>query len=509
MLKKTWILFLGLVVYIGSACVTPTHASSALNQSILLVHIQAASPTSAKDEMVAIYNNTASPVDISNWCLKNKSNIEFVCFTPHKSSIAYYLAPYTYVVVASESFFDTSPVYPEDISFIYTVTNQSSGSIVNSNDTISIIDENKEVIDTYSWSTQIPTGKIASRNKSLTVQNTYETSNLLVNWFFETISELPLSSIEVVEIPEVIIPTNPENPDDATNPPGPPAQLEHQLRIVELLPNPIGSDVGTEYIEIYNPNDKIINLDAYRLRVGPQLEKTYKFPAGSTIEPYEYKVFTNQDIKYTLVNSSSAVQLERSGILVDDVVAYSAPPEGFAYAESSGSWYYTGTPTPGLANVITDILVDSNKDDDIGELASESTLKPCAINQYRHPDTNRCRNLATSATTPVPCASNQYRSPETNRCRNLTTSTGPSPCKEGQERNPETNRCRNIASMTETNHGIKDISTEDSATGASWYWWLGIGGVVMLILGYAVWEWREDLYKLTRAIKAKITRNNK
>ena len=63
--------------------------------------------------------------------------------------------------------------------------------------------------------------------------------------------------------------------------------------------------------------------------------------------------------------------------------------------------------------------------------------------------------------------------------------------------------------MTKTNHGIKDISIEESATGASWYWWLAIGGVVILILAYAVWEWREDLHKLVRVTKAKITRNKK
>lgn len=508
MLKKTWILFLGLVVCIGSACVTPTHASSAPSQQVVLVHVKAASSANAKDEMVAIYNNTASPVDISNWCLKNKSNVEFICFIPYKSSIAYHLAPYTYVIIASESFFDTSSVYPEDISFVYTVTNQSSGSIVNSGDTISIVDKNKVLVDSYSWSTQIPAGKVASRNKSLTVQNTYETSNLLVNWFFEILPELPLSSIEVVDMPEPPIPTDPQNPDDTTNPPGTPPQLEHQLRIVELLANPIGSDAGTEYIEIYNPNDVAISLEAYRLRVGPQLEKTYKFPVGAIIQPHEYKVFTNQDIKYTLVNSVSAVQLERDGVLVDDIVAYAAPPEGFAYAESYGSWYYTGTPTPGLANIITDALVVSDKDD-LNELALVSTLKPCAANQYRHPDTNRCRNIVTATTTPAPCASNQYRSPETNRCRNIATVTGPSPCKEGQERNPDTNRCRNIVTMTKTNHGIKDISIEESATGASWYWWLAIGGVVILILAYAVWEWREDLHKLVRITKAKITRNKK
>ena len=69
MLKKIWRLFLGLVVCIGSACVTPTHASSA--ESVVLTHIQAAGTAGAKDEFIALHNNSAVEVEVTNWCVAN------------------------------------------------------------------------------------------------------------------------------------------------------------------------------------------------------------------------------------------------------------------------------------------------------------------------------------------------------------------------------------------------------------------------------------------------------
>lgn len=512
MLKKTWILFLGLVVCIGSACVTPTHASSALHGSVVLAHIQAASTASPKAEMVVVYNNTATAVNVSNWCVKNKSNVEFVCFTPYSTTVDYYLAPYSYAVAATESFFESSPVYPEDVSFIYPVTNQSSGSIVNSNDAISLIDSTKQVVDAYSWTSPIPASKILSRYKSLGIDYLYETSPLLTNWFYESLPTIPISTIDVVDIPEPTNPTIPPESEVPIDPPSaPPIQSEHQLRIVEFLSNPVGTDTGgNEFIEIYNPNNTVISLSNYRLRVGLNLEKLHSFPTDATIAPYEYKAFTNQDIKFTLVNTSSVLQLERVGQLVDDSISYTSPPEGFAYAEYGGSWYYTATPTPGSANIIT-INIPGEDDESLNpeDLPSTvSTLKSCAANQYRHPETNRCRNnVSAAASSLTPCASTQYRSPETNRCRNISTSSvTPTACKVGQERNPETNRCRNVVAMSTADHGIKGVSTENSHTGAQWYWWLGVGGVVALVLGYAVWEWREELRKWVRFVRSKFAR---
>ncbi len=83
MLKKWYGLFLGLVVLAGSACVTPTHASSA---SLLITQIKAGGQAGALEELVVIYNNSSTAIEVTNWCLTNRANVAFACFEPRTSS---------------------------------------------------------------------------------------------------------------------------------------------------------------------------------------------------------------------------------------------------------------------------------------------------------------------------------------------------------------------------------------------------------------------------------------
>lgn len=500
MLKKLSKLFLGLVVCAGSACVTPTHASSA--SSVIITHIQAAGPSGAKDEMVAIYNNTPNQINISNWCLKNRSNITFVCYTPPNNLTRYYLPAYAYVVVASESYPVSTGFYPEDISFIYPVTNQSSGSIVNSNDTISLVDENANVVDSHSWSSIVPSGKIMQREQPIGSE-IYDTFDLFAIWEYATLQTLPLSQI----YSETIEDSNSEEPFESI--------IKVPL-VTEIFPNPKGSDTGNEFIEIYNQDEEhSLSLDGYVLKVGANLEKSYTFPSGTILAPLEYRAFSNAEIKYTLLNTSSSVLLEKDGRVLDDTIIYSEIKEGESYAMLNGGWYSTGVPTPSAPNIIADAdpdLEDIETNETEGsDAVSALAVKPCVTNQYRHPETNRCRLIATtSKSSATTCAANQYRHPETNRCRNNSTaSSTQTTCKEGQERNPDTNRCRNIVKMTQASHGVKGDAIKTQNTGVSWYWWLGIGGVVVIILAYAVWEWRDELKSLVERVKTKFSRIKK
>lgn len=499
MLKKICRLFLGLVVFMGSACVTPTHASSAL-ASVLLVHIQAASPTSAKDEMVSIYNNSPNDIDITNWCVKNKSNVSFACFTPNDVQHAYYLPAYSFATVASESFITTNTLTAEMVSKVFTVTNQSSGSIVNSGDTISLADARGQQVDSVSWTSAIPSGKLMIRTKTGADPRVYDVLDSGLAWAAGTLSQLPSNQLEVREVP---VPDTPEEPTDppVDTPDTPEVTVPIHLEITEVFPDAVGSDAGNEFIEVYNPDTSAVSLSDYKLRVGPNLEKTYSFPVGSTVLPLGYSAFTNGQIAFTLVNTSSKVQLEYKGSLVGQPVMYTTPPEGESWALLNGIWGYTSLVTPGAVNQASPF---TDETDIPAEVAV--TPKPCAANQYRSPETNRCRLLVTASTSSVqPCKEGQVRNPDTNRCRAIaSTSSTQTACKAGQERNPETNRCRNIVKMTSTNYGVKGVSTEHTST--TWYMWLGIGGVVALIVGYAVWEWRDELRQLGKVLQQKVAR---
>jgi hypothetical protein len=292
------------------------------------------------------------------------------------------------------------------------------------------------------------------------------------------------------------------------------------MQITELLPNPSGVDSGNEFIEIHNPNDVAVDLSDYVLYVG---EHEYPFSDDDVIGSGEYLAFFNGDIKFTLLNTSSFVKITSSdGYLIDEV-SYTNPGVDMSWALVDGLWQYTDQITPDGPN-----LPILTKTEIVFAAVVESELQPCAANQYRSPDTNRCRlmpvevvlapckdgqyrseetnrcrNIASDVVALVPCAEGQERNPETNRCRSIVAVVlGDSdlvPCKEGQERNPETNRCRNIVSTIPV-VDYAPIQTDEPSNNYIIWWSLAGVGVAAII--YGIWEWRQEIMNITRKLTA-------
>jgi len=283
------------------------------------------------------------------------------------------------------------------------------------------------------------------------------------------------------------------------------------LKITEFLPNANGEDSGHEFIEIYNPNDVTADLSYYYFQVGTDDTQSYTFPEGTSLEPMQYKAFYNDTIDFTLANTTGAVRLYKfDNSLIDSSATYSQAGADMSWGIINGDWQYSNQPTPGSANQVS--LVEDDE--------TTSELAPCAPNQYRNPETNRCKSIASATSVLIPCKDGQYRSEETNRCRSIASDANSltpcgvneernpetnrcrsilgatstlTPCAEGQERNPETNRCRNITtSVPEVGFAVKPMSKESNDLTT---WW-AFGGVALLALGYAGWEWRVEAGRL-------------
>jgi hypothetical protein len=491
MLKKCYGLFLGLVVLAGSACVTPTHASSA---SVLITNIRAGGQTSAQEEGIVLYNNSSFEVDITNWCVANKQHTNFACFTPRAQSETSILPAYSYAnIVSSKAVKDMNVV---NYSLIYESSASSSGTIIASADTISLLDATGRFIDQFSWSLSLTSTQQWIRTKLSTLPDLFIDTDSSIDWQKGMYSEFPASQMQYRQA----LPDNPpEEPQEEESPVQPEEILP--AAITELLPNAVGSDAGNEFIEIFNPNKETnIYLKDYQLKVGMVLEKNIVL-SEYILKPGEYKVFTNADLGFSLLNSSSRVALFKpDGLLISEVPVYESPADGESWAFINDSWRYTNQPTPGAGNQATVVEAEGEEAD----VATSSTPpKACVANQYRSPETNRCRLVrSTASTSPVACKTGQERNPETNRCRNIAT-IAVTKCKEGQEKNPETNRCRNIKQLSVTPYGVKGATTRQQG-GTSGYMWAAIAGVVLLIIGYGVWEWRQELKKLLNVIKTKF-----
>lgn len=507
MLKKICRLFLGLVVCASSACVTPTHASSATMPPVIITKIQAASPVSAKDELIELFNTTANDIDLSGWCLVNKSSIKFACFTPKQEGTVILrpvLPANTYATIVSDDFLvHNTNLSASSVALTFAPTSQSSGSLVASSDTLALVDANNEVQSTWLWQAAVSSGKLLARQVVTEEPLIYAATGTASDWQLMGQSSVVRSNVLWVET--IVIPDSEPEQEVSDDPPGEggtsvdspldQSGVIEPLQITELLPNAVGSDIDNEFIEVYNPNLVAVSGANYKLLAGANLDKTYILD-NFTVAPLSYVIIKNDVTKFSLSNTSGAVQLSLNGNRVGEPITYKNPAEGEAWALINGVWQYTNRPTPGAVNRTSE--VSSNEGDEDRVVVAQ---KPCADNQYRNQSTGRCRLIATTSAARTPCKENQTRNVDTGRCRNNTVATTAAPCKTGQERNPETNRCRNITKMSKAGNELKIAEKTQKSAGAAWYAWLGIGGVILSVLSYGIWEWRQELQQVFQKMK--------
>jgi hypothetical protein len=504
MLKCIRVVLVCLVVLCSLAYAPRTYAASA---DLMMVQIQAGGVGAATQELIVVYNNSLEAVNIIDHCLLNKSNAEIACFTTSAPNEVRYLPAQSFAVVASSAFVTFSGIPSASFTAIFEPLSQSSGSITGSGDTISLVDASGNIIDQHGWTTTLAGGMLLARDAVAEWPPYFFDTDTSDDWSVQSPQFIPddQSIIEIVELSDLCPNIEGEQLDtpegmvinDQGECVADAPSIVPQLLITELLPNAAGSDEGNEFIELYNPGDQPVDLSGYTLHVGPQLERSYALPQAE-IGAGEYYVLSNSDIPFTLLNTSSRAQLTSANQIVSEVPIYQNPKEGWSWALIVGEWVYTDWPTPGTTSQASKVAPPEE------QVGGESSLKPCAPNQYRNPETNRCRLIASSATSLKPCAAHQERSPTTNRCRNKTQATSLAPCKEGQERNAETNRCRNVAKVPQADYAVLGAETtqEDSA----WYIWIVIGMAVLAALGYAAWEWRAEVRRFATRVRRAVLR---
>lgn len=291
-----------------------------------------------------------------------------------------------------------------------------------------------------------------------------------------------------------------------------------KLVLSEILPNASGTDEGNEYIEIYNPNEMDILLTDYMLLIGINFDKSYSFPTGSILKAKSYIAFSNDDIKFTLLNTTSSVRLVAvSEEIIDESMIYINPKDDESWVRINDIWQYTNRLTLGYENLVA--IVD--QEEVLGAVTELSTcavgyyrsqetnrcrkiidtsteLAPCKDGQYRSEETNRCRNIVSDVAVLLTCAEGEERSPSTNRCRKIAVAIEPEPCAANQERNPETNRCRNIVAKSIPVAEYKpEVIAESNNNVVNW----SITTVLVFAVFYGIWEWRWEISRLFKKNK--------
>lgn len=563
---------------------------SAVTPNVVISHVQAGATGDAAREMIGIYNNGLETVDITGWCLTNKSSVvdqalgliskPVGCLNGAGTNERLLLPGFTYAVLASENFIIA---HPDTVDVSYDGVFEKSVTITASTDTIGLYDASRTQIDALTWTSTIEAGKVFVR-KIASPPLLIDTG--VISDFEKLVGPIiPLSGVEYVrtvedvcgnlediqealpvgygydeagncellildvcnnidavqiEAPEGFLPADDGGcyVDVCSNiaglqqhmPPGFTVEdniciaLESRaLRLNEIFANATGSDTGREFIELYNPNDEPVDLRDYVLLVGKLLENDYVLAAeDETIPAYGYLVLYGHEIGFTLLNTSSSVQLRApSGAIVSDAV-YLEPSEDESWSWIGDAWQYTDQLTPGFENRARVEFIE--------EVQGVSTsLLPCHTGKYRHPVTNRCRNIDSDAAILAACDSDEYRSPETNRCRKVASlAASLTPCNDGYERNLETNRCRKVTTAAKglsacqsgyernpaTNRCRKSFTASSVATTASAVETSSPSSVITNALiittglgavGYGLYEWRSEFVRGARRLAQMIT----
>lgn len=308
------------------------------------------------------------------------------------------------------------------------------------------------------------------------------------------------------------------------------------LKIVEIYPyasscDPFDTSVlCADYIKLYNPTNNVIDLTDIVVRTDSSSTSrttSNTVALSGLLGPSEYLTVwqTNTGTPISLTNSGGYIWLEDlyglPGSLPYEgtITRYESAGtglQGYSYAlATDGSWQWSSTPMPGLANVITPPAEAPCPD---GKYRNTETnrcrtledtlnaLSVCEEGYERNTLTNRCRKISTGTVSSLtPCKEGQIRNPETNRCRSIASEVADLiPCNDGYERNPSTNRCRKVGQSGEVKgieYPVEPITQHAGNSAGLWT----LAGVALVAIAYAAWEWRHEVAKKSKSLWALMT----
>lgn len=505
------------------AITLPVFASQAVTAQTLSTLVVSEVQTSGVDELgaedgraefIELHNQSAEDIGVTDWKIEyfssSRTDAADPAATPTRevARLTGSVEGYGYVLLSYVDYIDNADVYFGQDS------TATSGLLARTGGHLRIIDGTGQLTDRVGWGTakipetkavsEIPEGYSAQRLRDATYPDLLiDTDNNYLDFAAASATLSPQGgSLYLPDLTEEEPPVA-EEPDPTTC---------DGIIITEILPNAAGNDGGKEFIELYNPTSKPIELAGCKLQTSANA-KQFGFADGTILQSHEYRAFYDTETGLTLPNSTGGeVWLVSS--TTELAVQYPAnQKDDHAWALIANIWQDTSTATPDGANMLPFVEDQEEAGDEELEPA------PCPEGKYRNPETSRCRNLITSATY-APCKSGQQRNPTTNRCRSIVTAVATlTPCKSGQERNPQTNRCRSVAgASTElaacregykrnltTNRCRKIISVNAASpsvgalpagetSGRLNYLLIIFGSLV--VLGYAAYEYRQDLSNL-------------
>ncbi len=247
------------------------------------------------------------------------------------------------------------------------------------------------------------------------------------------------------------------------------------LRFSEVL-SYYDDSQAEQFIEFYNAGSEQILMDGCRIKY-----KNKFYPLNGIVKPEGYFVRYLMDFSITKnpTNMNALEIVDADGIAVDRLEYPNGQRKGASYAligynvDGEAIWRVTYAPTPGEPN-------------------NYQEFKTCEVGKVINEATGNCVKITTVAE--KVCAEGQYLNPLTGRCKKIEVATAKT-CKEGYVLNEETGRCKKIIENNGANYSLATEVYEEKTSFVAVY---TIVGVVLAGIGYVIYEFRREIFRLFR-----------
>lgn len=315
--------------------------------TLIINEIQTGSKDSASQEFIELYNTNDNVVALDGWHLQYASATSQNWDRPSRNIALSGTVPANgYFLLASHDYL----VGQADISYSSTLS-QSGGHV-------RLLDSSSGLQDLVGWGSAVMAlgqpapAPVAGQSLARPLENGVVTITDNNSTDF-VISDQPSPKqdnvISGTATPETAS-TSAAQPTNSDLP----ASYD-LVEITELLPNPAApqTDAADEFVELYNPNAKPVDLSGYVIKSGSN--DTYKYTIGNiVIGGGAYHVFYSRDTKLVLSNTAGRAKLfTPDGSLIDETAAYDKAGEGQSWILADGQWQWTSKPTPGQVNILS------------------------------------------------------------------------------------------------------------------------------------------------------------
>lgn len=333
--------FTALLLFLVGAYFSSAPRAKAASTDIVINEI-AAYPTSSH-EWVEVFNRGNSSIDLARWKFAEFDGTKMVSHALQPLTTSE-LAPSSFAIIAQNS----SVFLQDHPGFTPRIFGSSWSSLSTAGEQISLFDENGTAVESFTY--------LPAPNSSLERKEASIADYSALNWYVRS-SGHSAGQINAASIPETPLPpplltttspiiTTPDSVHTTTT-------LWAALRLNEISPVPV---TGSEWVELYNPNNESLDLAGGILCDDRTTSCTVATLSGS-IPAHGFFVVMISGSK--LNNDGDSVILKNpAGSIIDQFTYGSAflPVGGQVIARSGdgvGAWAVSTISTMGVANIIS------------------------------------------------------------------------------------------------------------------------------------------------------------